>query len=400
VIPASQFDPGSTNKMLETLQFGEVEIDSAREPFRAGGKEYAAGSYVIRMQQPYSSFAKTLLERQDYPDLRMYPGGPPKRPYDVTAQTLPLLMGVTVDTINQPFQANLSRSQKLPAPVRTSDMLPAGDVDSWRAVNQAWAAGKKVWRDKTNGDFRIQATGDVRPLRQPRVALYKSYVPSMDEGWTRWLLEQFGFAYTNIENKDIQADNLRSRFDVIIFPDQRPAAMESGYRSGSMPAEFTGGIGEKGAGELKRFAPQGGTLVFLNDATEYALEHLGLDAKNVLKGLSNKEFYSPGSLLNVRLDPTHPLTFGLPKDIAIWSEGSPAFEVPQGSRDRTVATYTESNVLASGWLLGEKYLVNRSALLDIPSGSGHVILFGMRPQYRAQSYQAFKIFFNSLVYFE
>jgi hypothetical protein len=267
-------------------------------------------------------------------------------------------------------------------------------------VNQAWAAGKKVWRDKKNGDFHLEAASDIRTLKQPRVALYKSYVPSMDEGWTRWLLEQFGFAYTNIENKDVQADDLHSRFDVIIFPDQRPAAMESGYRAGSMPAEFTGGIGEKGAGQLKRFASQGGTLVFLNEATEYALEHLGLDAKNVLKGLSNKEFYSPGSLLNVQLDTTHPLTFGLPKDIAIWSEGSPAFEVPQGSRDRNVATYTGSNVLASGWLLGEKYLVNRSALLDIPSGSGHVILFGMRPQYRAQSYQAFKIFFNSLVYFE
>jgi hypothetical protein len=400
VIPASQFDPGSTTKMLETLQFGEVEIDRAGASFRAGGKEYAAGSYVIRMQQPYSSFAKTLLERQDYPDLRMYPGGPPRRPYDVTAQTLPLLMGVTVDTIAQPFEASLSRAGNFGEPVRTSATLPAGDVDSWRAVNQAWAAGKNVWRDKKNGDFHLEAAGDIRPLKQPRVALYKSYVPSMDEGWTRWLLEQFGFAYTNIENKDIQMDNLHSRFDVIIFPDQRPAAMESGYRSGSMPAEFTGGIGEKGAAQLKRFASQGGTLVFLNDATEYALEHLGLDAKNVLKGLSNKEFYSPGSLLNVRLDTTHPLTFGLPKDIAIWSEGSPAFEIPQGSRDRTVATYTASNVLASGWLLGEKYLVNRSALLDVPSGSGHVILFGLRPQYRAQSYQAFKIFFNSLVYFE
>src|SRR5207245_4960777 len=124
------------------------------------------------------------------------------------------------------------------------------------------------------------------------------------------------------------------------------------------------------------------------------------DAKNVLKVLSNKEFYSPGSLLSVRLDTTHPLTFGLPKDIAIWSEGSPAFEIPQGSRDRSVATYTASNVLASGWLLGEKYLVNRSALLDIPSGSGHVILFGLRRQYRARSYQASKRFVNSLGYLE
>ena len=397
VIPATQMDPGSTRKLLETLAFGEVEIDRASAPFRAGGKEYPAGSYVVPMQQPYGSYAKTLLERQNYPDLRMYPGGPPRRPYDVTAQTLPLLMGVTVDTIDQPFTAALTRAEKFGGPEQS---MTAGNIDSWRTVNQAWASGKKVWRNTATGDFRLQAASGLRALKQPRVALYKSYIPSMDEGWTRWLLEQFGFPYTSVFNKDMQADDLHSRFDVIVFADQRSGAIHSGHRPGAMPEEFTGGVGEKGAEALKHFASQGGTLVFLNESTDYAIEHLGLDAKNVLQGLSNKEFYSPGSLLNVKVDTTHPLMFGLPKEIAIWSEGSPAFEVPKGSRDRAVATYTASNVLASGWLLGEKYLVNRPALLDVPLGSGHVILFGMRPQYRAQSYQAFKIFFNALVYFE
>ena len=230
----------------------------------------------------------------------MYPGGPPQRPYDVTAQTLPMLMGVTVDTISQPFEASLSRASGFGEPARSTGVLPAGDVDSWRVVNQTWAAGKKVCRDSKGGDFHLERSrrGSAAEAAA-RSALYKSYVPSMDEGWTRWLLEQFGFAYANVENKELQAENLQLTVRRDIFPDQRAAAMESGYRPGSMPAEFIGGIGEKGAAQLKRFASQGGTLVFLNDATEYALEHLGLDAKNVLKGLSNKEFYSPGSLLNV-----------------------------------------------------------------------------------------------------
>jgi hypothetical protein len=374
-----------------------VELDRATAPFSAGGKEYPAGSYVIGMHQPYGSYAKTLLERQNYPDLRLYPGGPPRRPYDVTAQTLPLLMGVAVDTIDQPFTASLVRAVKFGEPEQS---LAASNIDSWRSVNQAWSAGKNVWRNTTSGDFGLQAGNGLRAMKQPRVALYKSYVPSMDEGWTRWLLEQFGFAYTNVVNKDFQADDLHSRFDVIVFPDQRPGVIHSGHRAGAMPEEFTGGVGDKGSEALKRFASQGGTLVFLNEASDYALEHLGLDAKNVLQGLSNKEFYSPGSLLNVKVDTSHPLMLGLPKEIAIWSEGSPAFEIPRGSRDRAVATYAGSNVLASGWLLGEKYLVNRPALLDVPIGSGHAILFGMRPQYRAQSYQTFKILFNSLVYFE
>lgn len=397
VVPVAQMDPGSTRKLLQTLAFGEVEINRANAPFRAGGKDYPAGSYVIPMHQPYGSYAKTLLERQNYPDLRMYPGGPPRRPYDVTAQTLPLLMGVTVDTINQPFSADLTRAVNFGEQAQST---AAGNIDSWRTVNQAWASGKKVWRNKTNGDFAFQSGNGLRPLRQPKVALYKSFVPNMDEGWTRWLLEQFGFAYTSVFNKDIQTDDLRLRFDVIIFADQRAEAIYAGHRPGAMPEEYTGGVGEKGAEALKHFASQGGTLVFLNDSADYALEHLGLDAKNVLQGLSNKEFYSPGSLLNVNVDTNHPLMFGLPKQIAIWSEGSPAFEVPKGSRARAVATFTSSSVLASGWLLGEKYLVNRPALLDIPTGAGRILLFGMRPQYRAQSYQSFKIFFNALVYFE
>jgi hypothetical protein len=389
VVPASQLDPGATRVMLDTLHFGMVEIDRAREPFRAGGKDYQRGSY-----------AKTLLERQHYPDLRMYPGGPPRRPYDVTAQTLPLLMGVQVDTIDQPFQTASERADNFPEAISTSKNLPAGDIDSWRAVNTAWSKGQTVSRNPANGDFSLGSVAGTRPLKRPRIGVYKSYQPTMDEGWTRWLLERFGFTYSTIHNKDVQAGDLHAKFDVIVFPDQRAIEIQDGHGPGKMPEEYVGGVGDTGADALKKFAAQGGTILFFNDACEYAIEHLGVDAKNALRGIPNRDFYSPGSLLNVKLDLTHPLNYGMPKEIAIWSEGSPAFEIPADSRDRAVITYAGSNVLASGWLLGEKYLINRPALLDVPVGSGHIILFGMRPQYRAQSYQAFKLFFNSLVYFE
>jgi hypothetical protein len=399
VVPAAQLDPGATRVMLETLHFGMVEIDRAHEPFHAGGKDYQPGSYVIRMQQPYSSYAKTLLERQHYPDLRMYPGGPPRRPYDVTAQTLPLLMGVSVDTIDQPFEAALERTDNFPRPTRTSANLPAADIDSWRAVNEAWSKGQTVSRNPANGDFVLGPAAGARPLKRPRIGIYKSYQPTMDEGWTRWLLDQFGFNYSSMYNKEIQTGDLRAKFDVIVFPDQRAVEIQNGHGAGKMPEEYVGGVSDMGADTLKKFAAQGGTILFFNEACEYAIEYLGVDVKNVLRGIPNRDFYSPGSLLNVRIDPTHPLSYGLPKEIAIWSEGSPAFEIPVSSRDRAVITYAGSNVLASGWLLGEKYLVNRPALVDVPVGSGHVILFGMRPQYRAQSYQTFKLFFNSLLYF-
>jgi hypothetical protein len=402
IVPVAQRDPGATRVLLETLTFGQVEIDRASKPFTAGSKKYGAGSYVIRLQQPYGSFAKTLLERQKYPDLRVYPGGPPRRPYDVTAHTLPLLMGVEVDTVEQPFEGAFARVEQFAAEnTNPSAPLPASDTDSWRAVNTAWNEGKSVWRDPATGNFMLTRPpgSDLSPLRQPRIGLYRSFVPSMDEGWTRWLLEQFGFKYRRVVNSDLQAGDLKSKFDVILFPEQSSATIHNGHSAGSMPEEYTGGVGERGSEALKRFVGAGGTLVFLNSSSLYAIEHLGSGVKDALNGVSNREFYAPGSLLNARLEP-HPLTLGLPKEIAIWFESSPAFEIPAGSRDRAIAVYPESGLLASGWLLGEKHLQKRAALVDLAAGSGHVILFGMRPQYRAQSYQAFKLFFNSLVYFE
>lgn len=403
VIPAAQHDPGAARKLLETLAFGQVEIERAARSFEAGGRQYPPGSYVIRMQQPYSSWAKTLLERQNYPDLRVYPGGPPKRPYDVTAHTLPLLMGVEAAALDAPVPVELGKAEKFPVELNARRPpfggLPASDTDSWRAVNRIWKSGGKVWRDIGAGDFFPEHTEfrNVREMPRPRIGLYKSFVPSMDEGWTRWLLEQFGFEYQSVRNGEILAGELKRKFDVIVFPDQAASTIANGYRQGAMPEEFIGGLGQKGAAALKQFLAEGGTLVFLNHSAEYATESLGVSVKNVVRSVSNREFYCPGSLLNATLDRNSHLSYGLPEQIAIWSEGSPAWEVPEGSPARVVARYPQSGILASGWLLGEKYLAGKAALVDVPAGSGRVILFGMRPQYRGQSYQTFKLFFNSLL---
>jgi Zinc carboxypeptidase len=350
VIPAAQRDPVAAAKLIETLAFGQVEIERAVEAFEAGDRKYGSGTYVIRMQQPYSSFAKTLLERQRYPDLRLYPGGPPMRPYDVTAHTLPLLMGVQVDSIDAPVAVPL-------APL-------SGEISSKPSPLSVAA----------------------------RIGLYKSFVPSIDEGWTRWVLEQFGVPYHSTTNTDVLRGYLRRRFDVLIFPNQAAAVLANGYPAGGMPDEYTGGLGEKGAQALKRFVFDGGTLVFLNRSTGYAITTLGLNLAPVEAG----DYYSPGSLLNVTLDSASPLAQGLPAGIAIWSEASPAWAVPDGSPARVVARYPQSGILASGWLLGEKHLAGKAALLDYPMGAGRVILFGMRPQYRGQSYQTFKLLFNVL----
>ena len=397
VIPKEQFDPGAARKMVETLAFGEVEVERARDSFMAGGTRYSAGSLVIRMNQPYSSYAKTLLERQKYPDLRLYPGGPPKRPYDVTAQTLPLLMGVRVDTVEAAFEVKTDPVTTFAFDIdhaRTGGALAASDIETWKVVNKAWKAGRPVWRDASSGDFFLTAGEGRRAVAKPRIGLYKGFVPSMDEGWTRWLLEEFGFDYVSPGNAELQSKGLRGKVDVIVFPDQPAEQIANGFGQRAMPEEYTGGLGSSGAEALKAFLNDGGTVVLLNHSTAYA-KTLGVDVKSSIEGASNKDFYSPGSMLNVGLDIKHPLAYGLPASIAIWSEGSPAWEgVASGS---VVAKYPDAGVLASGWLLGEKLLTGRAALLDVPVGKGRVVMFGMRPQYRAQSYQSFKLFFNSFL---
>ena len=398
VFPARQSDPGAARKLLETLSFGLVEIDRSAGVFTAGGRQYPPGSYVVRMRQPYSSFAKTLLERQEYPDLRLYPGGPPKRPYDVTAHTLPLLMGVAVDAVQAPFEAPLARATSFP--FELDRKLPAGvlagsDVYSWKQVNAIWKAGGSVWRDPGTGDFHRRGGAGRVEWKRPRIGLYKAHVPNMDEGWTRWLLEEFGFDYSSVSNRDLQAGSLRSRFDVLLFASQSAASIASGFRKGSMPEEYTGGLGDSGAEAIRAFLGEGGTAVLLNQATEYA-GRLGVELRDSTSGVSSRDFYSPGSLLRATLDTGHRLAWGLPAEIAVWSQASPAWDVPAGGAVKAVARYPASKLLASGWLLGEKYLADRAALVEAPVGKGRIILFGMRPQYRAQSYQGFKLLFNSL----
>jgi hypothetical protein len=404
VIPAQQRDPGATRRLLETLAFGLVEINRAPN-----------GDHIILMQQPYSSWAKALLERQHYPNDLLYPGGPPKRPYDTTAETLPLLFGVDAHTVDEPVRGPLTR-ESFPFYAPPPAAFTAADTDTWHTVTALWKAGKPVWRNQQTGDFSASDQGaGWKQVRSPRIALYKSWNASMDEGWTRWLFDFFGFDYKDVTNADVQSGDLKSKYDVIIFPDQNANQIMNGYRKGAMPQEYTGGLGERGVNAVKQFANAGGTVLCFNHAAQFCATQVGADAKNVISGRvansadesgggfrdnagsgSAGEFYSPGSLLNVKLDLSNPLTRGLPEDITIWSEQSPAFTTNQDS----VATYPNSDILASGWLLGAKLIANKSAIVDAKVGEGHVVLFGMRPQYRAQSYQSFKLLFNGLVAYE
>src|SRR5215510_5540646 len=361
------------DRLLSILRRGGVEVMRASKDFVADGKNYATGAHIVFMKQPYGAFARTLLEPQVYPNLREYPGGPPKRPYDVTAHSLNLLMNAKADFIKAPF---------------TVDAKPEPTA------------------------LVIQSR--VRPNAGVRVAIYKNHLPSMDEGWTRWMFDQYRFPYTSLLDAEVRAGGLKAKFDAIIIPDQSVNALVDGLPgaaggareaggneeriTGVYPAEYAGGLGEAGVKALREFIEAGGTVITFNNASNFAIEKLGAPARNVLKGVSARAFYCPGSILRAQLDSSSPLAFGLEKESIAWFESGPAFEITDQASARAIARYPESeSPLLSGWVLGDKLIRGRAAMVEAKIGKGRVILFGFRPQYRAQSLATFPLLFNSIL---
>jgi hypothetical protein len=454
IVPLAGNDPLATYEMLHVFQLGDIEISRARAPFTAGGQQYPAGTFVILYAQPASSFAKTLTEVQHYPDLRQYPGGPPQRPYDVTAYTMPLMMGVKTTRVQNPFKADLEPiKEPLTAPAGSASSAPAKiayafahDDAGIRAMTRLTKAGLRVlWASapfSSGGQtypagtilvpvdrqgaaqravadaakalpIQVHAVNDTLPktltVKAPRVGMYKSFAASMDEGWTRWLLEQWGIEYASLENDEVRAGNLRAKFDAIVLPQQSPAQMINGLAAGQVPAEYAGGLGTEGVAALRSFVEAGGTLVALDSASMLPIQQFHLPIKNVLQGLSgggrgggalgpdSAAFYAPGSIVKTKVDVASPIAYGSDPESIAWFEQSPAFEV-SGNAQTIVSYPAAGSPLLSGWLLGAEKLNGKSAVVEVPMGKGRVILFGFRPQYRAQTWVTFNLFLNSLYY--
>jgi hypothetical protein len=431
VVPAAQRDPLAAARLIEVLHVGGVEVHRARAGFEAGGRRFAGGSHVIPTAQPASAFARTLLERQRYPDIRPDPDRPPRRPYDVTAHTLPLLLGVEVEAITEPLAADLERVD-VPYVARgrvegegprfavghTSGALAALGRLLADGVDVRWAlepfsesgtvfpAGTLLVESSARRELEtlaielglrargVRARAPTLRLRAPRVGLYRSWVPSMDEGWTRYVFErEMDVAFRTLHDREVRAGGLRDRYDAIVLPDHKPSSLLDGNPPDSLPKEYTGGLGAEGMEALAEFVERGGTLVALDSASTLVIEQLGLPVRNALADVDPAEFYCPGSILKVRTEPSQPLAHGLPEELPIWFQSSPAFDADPGL---VAARYPDDDPLLSGWLLGSDHLRGRAALVEVPRGKGRVVLIGFRPQYRAQSRVTYAALLNAL----
>jgi len=390
----------------ETLRRGGVEFEYLSGYVRkthpntrdtADRRKLSSYTMLVRMDQPYAGFAKALLERQSYPNLRDS-SGHPIAPYDVTAHSLALLYGEQFTQVFAPFR------------YASGDALDP-DVPCPRY-----------------GPIIVRGSTGTGPPPLARLLVYKSHVPSIDEGWTRWWLEsekrKSRLGYDSIEDSGVRNGRLLTKDTVtissdppiavvksvqpsrtIIIPDQAPRTILNGYRAGTMPPELTGGLGPEGVNVLREFVEDGGTLVCLNRASDFAIEQFKLPLRDVVAGLPRTEFYVPGSILRIELDTAHPIARGMPKESIAWAEDSPVFEViTTGSQFSVPASNVHvigwygrvKDPLLSGWLLGGNRIKGKAALVEVTMGKGRIVLFGFRPQYRAQSLATYPLFFNAL----
>jgi hypothetical protein len=454
VIPPDQFDAHAVAKLEELLLQGSIEIHHALEPFQADGGSYPAGSDIVLLAQPYRAYVKTLLERQDYPVRRPTPAAPPERPYDVAGWTLPAQMGVDVRTIQGSFKVpplrRLTTATVAPARVWGDDRTPDYYVVDARgnggalAVNRLVAAGASVsWLtseldasgsryavgslvvahsdivrpvvERIAAELGLRAAGvrgkiatRVGPIGTARVALYKPWMENDDEGWTRWLLEEYEFHFTSINDAEMRSGDLRDRYDTIILPTASAEQLRYGNPAGVVPQEYVGGLAEAGVAALRSFVEAGGTLICLDQAGGLAIEEFKLPLRDTAHEIGNDEFFCPGSILRIDLDPLNPVSYGMNPHTAGFFAFSSAYDIVRapnaegqtrsGSapRVRTIARYASRNLLVSGWIEGESAIADRPAAVEVSLGAGRIVLLGFPVQHRGQSHATFRLLFNSI----
>jgi Zinc carboxypeptidase len=401
-------------------------------------RTFPAGSWIVYGAQPARAAVLDLLEPRHRRLLHEWPGGPYVRSYDGAAYTMPMQMGVEVVRVDDAFVASTVEASSARI---FADEVPEAEewfainaevVRSYEAVNRLLEAGVEVSKAQS-GDgpvFVVPASepdaravlsevsrqtgltvmadpadlAGIMPQAAARIGLYKGWAAAMDEGWTRYLLDEFEYPYLSLSNDDVRAGDLNERFDVIIIPSEIPLArLVNGADEKQAPPEYQGGIGDEGVEALEEFVEAGGTLVTFERADALVIERFGVPVRNAVADAKDPDFFLPSSLLRVQLDPDHPLAWGSPEEVAGKWAGGRAYE-PTGfggktGRIRAVGRWADDpeRVLMSGLLVGADLLAGKGAILDVEYGAGHILMYGFRVQHRAQTFGTFRLLFNALL---
>jgi len=466
IIPSDQADFATATKFVDTLIKNGITVMKATSSFPVNGKTYQVGSYVVKTAQAFRPHILDMFEPQDHPNDFAYPGGPPNRPYDITGWTLAIQMGVQYDRIQDGFEGPFEKVEGLLPPPEepvTGPANPAGWLishkqnDSFVVVNRLLKANCDVyWMNK---DIENMGTGAVwvpaspaakqiitisakelgvgamglatapvgaaMKLKPIRIGLYDQYGGIMPSGWTRWILEQYEFPFQVVYPQTLDAGDLKSKFDVLVFVDgaARLSANGGGRGGGgggrgggnseSVPDEYKDRVGrisaDKTMPQIRKFIESGGDVVTIGSSTSMA-EVLGLPVKNYLtemgpdgreRALPADKFYVPGSLLKISVDNTNPLAYGMPDKVDVFYDSSPVFKMsPDAGQKKvnSVGWFAGPEVLDSGWAWGQQYLNGGTAVAEASVGEGKVVLLGPEVAFRAQPHGTFKFLFNGLYY--
>ncbi|MDH3206032.1 MAG: M14 family metallopeptidase [Gemmatimonadota bacterium] len=437
--PMASHDPSTVVEFMELMSRSGIEFVRSDRTFRAGGRTFAAGSYVLP-PQAFRPYVVDLMEPKEFPDRRQFPGGPPIPPYDMTGYELRYQMGLEVANVDEPFEMPTGAWGEVSRDIgRVSADGPRGYVvhvnSNWlyRGIGDHLRPGTGAFRltESTAGieapagsywlpdldrnearrladehGLTLTGTGSAPPdrsvaaVRMPRVAIYRSYQAQMPEGWTRWVLDQYGFEYANVWDEDVRGGAL-SDFDVLVVPSQSERGILDGHSPDDMPAPYAGGLGDAGTTAIRTFVEQGGWVVAFDNAVDYAINAFDLPFRNAVRDLSTQDFFLPGSIIRLEVAQDHPLTYGLATDTKTLFARSQVLERTDGGRTAGVTTpvcYAREDYLVSGWTLGgDTYLAGRTAVAMAAVGEGQVVLFGFQPHFRGQPRGTFKLLFNALV---
>lgn len=455
IIPQEQHDPVAPVELLRRMAFMGIRVEQLDRDASYNGTTYSKGTWVIPMDQEYAQLVRELFEPQKYPDIR------DDTPYDAAGWTLPYQMNVNVVEgplpLSDDFKSAMKSVQGKAADWHTNPdepfttnaeaagiVAPAGGIsgsgdtivldpaqnNSFRFINRAIAAGgalryakgmyaitgvDRAKADAWAKELFVRAAAETAPAGAvsvpTRIALYKAAPGNMDEGWTEWLLDTYGFKYTLIGPADVRAGSLGSRFDAIVLASQSIGAPAGrGGRGGGGGGGAGGGRGGRGnaaadssVAEIVRafddFVKSGGTLVAWNQGSTAVVNALGLPVRNVVAGVDRRDFFTGGSIMQVNVDPSHPVMAGMPARADVFVFNSPVFTTTDGFDGSVLAKFTSDvSPLRSGFLNGDQYIKGFAAALDVKHDRGHVILFAFQPQWRGQPQGTFRTVFNSLFY--
>jgi hypothetical protein len=474
IVPSTQSDFPTAIKFINALIKGGVRVEKATTSFNVNGVEFPAGSYIVKTNQAYRPLVLDMFEAQDYPNDVKYPGGPPVPPYDAAGWTLAMQMGIKydreLDPFDGPFVPIAYGEIQAPPPMKTLPsavgwLLSTQQNDAFVEVNQLLASGLTVYRlpggasDSAYGpgtffvpaqpkaadalsDASTKMGIDVAPLTEKpagemiklapaRIAVWEKYGGSPQAGWMRWVLEHYGFKYTMIYPQEIDAGDLRSKYDVIVFASGAIPSLTAKFDSPTqnflgnlpkaedLPEKYRSWLGvitaEKSIPQLKKFVEDGGTIVTMGSSSHLAFQ-FGAPVTNTLevttpsgktRNLTNEEFYIPGSLLKVSIDPTLPVAWGMPKEADIYFDSNalvadvsaPVFHLDADAAAKGVkpiAWFSVADPLDSGWAMGTPHLKDGVAAIEMTMGQGKLDAFSSEVTFRNQSHGTFKLLFNDL----